>query len=97
MCLSFAKNVSYNIINEKSSYGLIKALSNIYDKPSATNKVPLIRQLVNLKMKECDSVGDHVNEFNSISSRLTLVKIKFEYEVHDYYYYHHFLKVGQKQ
>ena len=79
--LSLAKNVAYNIVNEKTTFGLIKALSNMYEKPSAANKVFLIRQLVNLKMKEGGSVTDHVNEFNSIISRLVSVDIKFEDEV----------------
>ncbi|GJU52716.1 retrovirus-related pol polyprotein from transposon TNT 1-94 [Tanacetum coccineum] len=57
------------------------ALSNMYEKPSASNKVFLIRQLVNTKMKEGASVADHVNEFNSILSRLMSVDIKFDDEV----------------
>nr|GEU68644.1 hypothetical protein [Tanacetum cinerariifolium] len=75
--LSLAKNVAY----EKTTYGLFKALSNIYEKPSASNKVFLIRQLVNMKMKEGASVADHVNKFNSILSRLMSVDIKFDDEV----------------
>ena len=47
--LSLAKNVAFNIVNEKTTAGLIKALSNMYEKPSAANKVYLIRQLVNTK------------------------------------------------
>ncbi|GKG48001.1 hypothetical protein Tco_0509886, partial [Tanacetum coccineum] len=62
--LSLAKNVAYNVVNEKTTYGLFKALSNMYEKPSAF----LIRQLVNTKMNEGASVADHVNEFNSILS-----------------------------
>ncbi|GJR25593.1 putative RNA-directed DNA polymerase [Tanacetum coccineum] len=79
--LSLAKKVAYNVVNEKTTYGLIKALSNMYEKPSASNKVFLIRQLVNTKMKEGASVADHVNEFNSILSRLMSVDIKFNDEV----------------
>ncbi|GJR15594.1 hypothetical protein Tco_0798246 [Tanacetum coccineum] len=79
--LSLAKNVAYNVVNEKTTYGLFKALSNMYEKPSASNKVFLIRQLVNTKMKEGASVADHVNEFNSILSRLMSVDIKFDDEV----------------
>ncbi|GJT63858.1 multidrug resistance-associated protein 5, partial [Tanacetum coccineum] len=67
--LSLAKNVAYNVVNEKTLYSLFKSLSNMYEKPSASNKVFLIRQLVNTKMKEGASVADHVNEFNSILSR----------------------------
>ncbi|GKA80076.1 retrovirus-related pol polyprotein from transposon TNT 1-94 [Tanacetum coccineum] len=79
--LSLAKNVAYNIVNEKTTYDLLKALSNMYEKPSASNKVFLIRQLVNTKMNEGASVADHVNEFNSILSRLKSVDIKFDDEV----------------
>ncbi|GJS64543.1 retrovirus-related pol polyprotein from transposon TNT 1-94 [Tanacetum coccineum] len=57
------------------------ALSNMYEKPSASNKVFLIRQLVNTKMNEGASIADHVNEFNSILSRLMSVDIKFDDEV----------------
>nr|GEY94716.1 hypothetical protein [Tanacetum cinerariifolium] len=79
--LSLAKNVAYNVVNEKTTYGLFKALSNIYEKPSASNKVFLIRQLVNTKMKEGASITDHVNKFNSILSRLMSVDIKFDDKV----------------
>ncbi|GJU49800.1 putative RNA-directed DNA polymerase [Tanacetum coccineum] len=58
-----------------------EALSNMYEKPSASNKVFLIRQLVNTKMKEGAFVVDHVNEFNLILSRLMSVDIKFDDEV----------------
>ncbi|GJQ89640.1 retrovirus-related pol polyprotein from transposon TNT 1-94 [Tanacetum coccineum] len=79
--LLLVKNVAYNVVNEKTTYDLFKALSNMYEKPSASNKVFLIRQLVNTKMKEGASVADHVNEFNSILSRLMSVDIKFNDEV----------------
>ncbi|GJS67646.1 hypothetical protein Tco_0682210 [Tanacetum coccineum] len=79
--LSLAKNVAYNVVNEKTTYNLFKAQSNMYEKPSASNKVFLIRQLVNTKMKEGAFIADHVNAFNSILSRLMLVDIKFDGEV----------------
>ncbi|GJZ50990.1 hypothetical protein Tco_0605505 [Tanacetum coccineum] len=79
--LSLAKNVAYNVVNENTTYDLFKALSNMYEKPSASNKVFLIRQLVNTKMKEGASVAEHVNEFNSILSRLMSVDIKLDDEV----------------
>ncbi|GJS86807.1 putative RNA-directed DNA polymerase [Tanacetum coccineum] len=55
--LSLAKNVAYNVVNEKTTYSLLKALSNMHEKPN------------------------HVNEFNSILSRLMSVDIKFDDEV----------------
>ncbi|GKD14538.1 hypothetical protein Tco_1198945, partial [Tanacetum coccineum] len=30
--LSLVKNVAYNVVNEKTTYGLLKALSNMYEK-----------------------------------------------------------------
>ncbi|GJT85148.1 hypothetical protein Tco_1066865 [Tanacetum coccineum] len=39
--LSLAKNVAYNVVNEKTTYGLFKALSNMYEKPSVSNKVDM--------------------------------------------------------
>ncbi|GJU52260.1 retrovirus-related pol polyprotein from transposon TNT 1-94 [Tanacetum coccineum] len=79
--LSLAKNVAYNIVNEKTIYDLFKALSNMYEKSSASNNVFLIQELVNTKMKEGASVVDHVNEFNSILSRLMSADIKFDDEI----------------
>ncbi|GJX20772.1 hypothetical protein Tco_0223449 [Tanacetum coccineum] len=79
--LSLTENIAYNIVNDKTTYDLFKALSNMYEKPSASNKVFLIRQLVNTKMMEGSSIADHLNEFNSILSRLMSVDIKFDDEV----------------
>ena len=76
------KNVAYNIVNEKTTFGLIKALSNMYEKSSATNKVFLIKELVNIKTKE--GAFDHVNEFNPIISKLGFVEIKFEDKVQEF-------------
>ncbi|GJU97189.1 transportin-1 isoform X1 [Tanacetum coccineum] len=36
--LSLSKNVAYDVVNVKTTYKLIKALSNIYEKPSTSNK-----------------------------------------------------------
>ena len=48
--LTLAKNITFNIVNEKTTVGLMKALSDMYEKPSAANKVYLMRRLFNLKM-----------------------------------------------
>ena len=48
--LTLAKNIAFNIVNEKTTAGLMKVLSDMYEKPSATNKVYLMRRLFNLKM-----------------------------------------------
>ncbi|KHN42250.1 Retrovirus-related Pol polyprotein from transposon TNT 1-94, partial [Glycine soja] len=36
---TLAKNVAFNIINEKTIASLMKALSDMYEKPSIANKV----------------------------------------------------------
>ncbi|VFQ99659.1 unnamed protein product [Cuscuta campestris] len=79
--LSLTKNVTFNILKEKTAKGIMEALSNMYEKPSAANKVFLIRELVNTKMKEGTSVTEHINKLNSILARLLSVGIKFDDEV----------------
>ena len=70
--LTLSRNVAFNIVKEKTMSGLLKALSNMYEKPSAMNKVYLMRRLFNLQMSKTRSVFDHINEFNMIVSQLNL-------------------------
>ncbi|VFQ68935.1 unnamed protein product [Cuscuta campestris] len=81
ICLSLTKNVAFNILKEKTAKGIMDALSNMYEKPSAVNKVFLIRELVNTRMKNGTSVTEHINKLNSILARLLSVGIKFDDEV----------------
>ena len=71
--LTLSRNGAFNIVKEKTTSGLLKALSNMYEKPSAMNNVYLMRRLFNLQMSETGSVSDHINEFNmrSGNSRIT--------------------------
>nr|GEY02780.1 retrovirus-related Pol polyprotein from transposon TNT 1-94 [Tanacetum cinerariifolium] len=55
--LSLTKNLASNVVNEKTTVGLLKALSNMYEKPSASNKVFLIKHLV--KMTEGATVSNY--------------------------------------
>ena len=68
-------------MKENTTSGLLKALSNMYEKPSAMNKVYLMRRLFNLQMSENGSISDHINEFNMIVSQLHSVDINFEDEI----------------
>ena len=79
--LTLSRNVAFNIVKEKSTSGLLKALSNMYEKPSAMNKVYLMRRLFYLQMSETRSVSDHINEFNMIVSQLNFVDINFGDEI----------------
>ena len=58
--LTLSRKVAFNIVKEKTTSGLLKALSNMYEKPSAMNKVYLMRRLFNLQMSETRSVSDHI-------------------------------------
>ena len=57
------------------------ALSSMYEKPSASNKVHLMRRLFNLRMAEGASVAQHLNELNTITTQLSSVEIEFDDEV----------------
>ena len=50
--LTLSRNVACNIVKEKTTSGLLKALSNMYEKPSAMNNVCLMRRLFNLQISE---------------------------------------------
>ena len=59
----------------------MSALSKLYKKPSASNKVFLMKRLFNMKMSEGGSVADNLNEFNTLTSQLSFVKVNFDDEV----------------
>ena len=59
----------------------MKELAKIYEKPSASNKVFLIKCLFNMKISEGRSVADHLNDFNTVTSQLSFVGVNFDDEV----------------
>ena len=79
--LTLVKNVTFNIVKEKTTTDLMKALSNMYEKPLASNKVHLMRCLSNLKMSKGGWVANHINEFNIFITQLSSVEITFDDEV----------------
>ena len=54
--LTLSRSVAHNVVKEKTTADLMKALSSIYENPSANNKVHLMKKLFNLKMVENASV-----------------------------------------
>ena len=60
--------------------GVMNALSNLYKKPLASNKVFLMKRLFNMKMSKGGSVVDHLNEFNTLTNQLSYVKVNFDDE-----------------
>jgi hypothetical protein len=79
--LSLVASVAFNISKEKAMKGLMDALAKLYEKPSTSNKVFLMKRLFNMKMSEGGSVADHLNEFNTITNQLSSVKVDFDDEV----------------
>ena len=64
--LCLAASVAFNISKETTTKGLMKALGKLYEKPSASNKVFLMKRLFTMKISEGGSVADHLNDFNTI-------------------------------
>jgi len=79
--LSLSKSIAFNIKGQETATDLMKALSNLYEQPSAARKVHLIKKLVNLKMSENQSFKEHLNVFNEVTDGLNSVYIVFDNEV----------------
>ena len=79
--LTLSRSVAHNVVKEKTTADLMKALSGMYEKSSANNKVHLMKKLFNLKMAENASVAQHLNEFNTITNQLSSVEIDFDDEI----------------
>src|SRR5271170_4544872 len=65
--LFLAALVAFNISKEKTTKDVMKPLGKLYEKPSASNKVFLMKRLFNMKMSDNGSVADHLNEFNTVT------------------------------
>ena len=57
------------------------ALAKLYEKPTASNKVFLMKHLFNMNMSEDGSNADHLNDFNTVTSQLSSVGVNFYDEV----------------
>ena len=79
--LTLSRTVTHNVVKEKTTADLMQALSGMYEKPSANNKVHLMKKLFNLKMVENASVTQHLNEFNTITNQLLSIEIDFDDEI----------------
>jgi hypothetical protein len=79
--LSLAASVAFNISKENTMKGLMDTLAKLYEKPSMSNKVFLMKRLFNMKMSEGGSVADILNEFNMVTNQLSSVKVDFDDEV----------------
>jgi len=55
-------------------------LGTLYQSKSLVNKLFLQKKLYNLRMKDGDSVTEHLNAFNTMISQLSFVDIKISDE-----------------
>jgi hypothetical protein len=74
-------SVAFNIFKENTKKEMMDALAKLYEKPSTSNKVFLMKRLFNMNMSEGGSVADHLNEFNVVTNQLSSVKVEFDDEV----------------
>lgn len=79
--LTLSRSVAHNVIKEKTTAELMTALSGMYEKPSANNKVHLMKKLFNLRMSNDTSVAQHLNDYNTITNQLSSVEIEFDDEI----------------
>ena len=79
--VALSSNVLFNISAEKTTKELVDKLSSLYEIPSASNKVFIMKKLYNLKMKEGGVMSNHLNEFNTLASQLISVGIPLDDEI----------------
>ena len=59
--LSLAMSMYFNISKEKTTKKMLDTLDKLYEKPSTSNKVFLMKRLFNMNMSEGGFVADHLN------------------------------------
>ena len=79
--LFLTSTVDFNISKEKTMWDVMSALVKLYEKPSASNKVFLMKCLFNMKMSKGGSFADHLNEFNIVTNQLSSIGVKFYEEI----------------
>ena len=74
-------NVLHHISDETHARTLWQKLEELYARKEGTNKMFLIKQLMNLRYREGAPVANHVNAFQGIINQLSSMGISFEDEV----------------
>jgi len=78
LCVS--NSVLLNVSGEATTKALWDKLGTLYQSKSLVNKLFLWKKLYNLRMKDGDSVTEHLNAFNIVVSQLAFVDIKISDE-----------------
>lgn len=79
--LSLSSNVLFNVSIENTSKELWDKISSMYELGLVSNKVFIMKRLYNPKMKEVGIVSSHLNEINTLVTKLVLVGISLDYEI----------------
>jgi hypothetical protein len=74
LCLS--DSVLLNVSEEDTAKDLWEKLGKLYQSKSLVNKLLLRKKLYNMRMRDGDSVAEHLNAFNTVVSQLVSVEIK---------------------
>ncbi|KAL6329806.1 hypothetical protein AAG906_037515 [Vitis piasezkii] len=84
--LTLSRSVAHNVVKEKNTSDLMKALSGMYEKLSENNKVHLMKKLFNLKMTEnasetmrmavSNSTGKENLKYNDIRDLILVEEIR---------------------
>eukprot|EP00253_Pinus_taeda_P035873 PITA_35873 len=78
LCVS--DSVLLNVSGEATEKALWDKLGTLYQSKSLVNKLFLRKKLYNLRMKDGDSLTEHLNVFNTVVSQLLSVDIKISDE-----------------
>ena len=78
MCVSYL--VLLNVSGEATTKALWDKLGTLYQSKSLVNKLFMRKKLYNLRMKDGDSMTEHLNAFNTMVSQLASVDIKISDE-----------------
>ena len=78
MCISDL--VLLNLSGEATTKNLWEKLGTLYQSKSLVNKLFLWKKLYNLRMKDGDSVTEHLDAFNNVVSQLSSIDIKISDE-----------------
>ena len=73
-------SVLLNVLGEDTTKALWDKLGTLYQSKSLVNKPVLRKKLYKLRMKDGDSVTEHMNAFNTVVSQLSSVDIKISDE-----------------
>ena len=73
--------MTFNITKEKMIEYLMQTLMKLYENPSNSNKVFLMKHLFYMKLVEGGSIANILNEFNIFTSQLSSVNVNFDEEI----------------